>query len=431
MTRFHRRSFLVIILTFAAFLGANNKILAQNNFTGRTPNYAGYADRIGCDIIGGWAADRNALNTSIPVSIYSDGALVATALANRSRPDVGSYLGDNGLHGFAVATPAGISDGNAHQVRVVFDSSTVDLSNSPAAVICTSGPPPLCAYHQIKTTPNQGPSYSVVNYFCRDRELRTSYDTGRYVTVNDPVAHETRLFDKLTAMYGVFSSTSPGAVSDYDTAISGDSTATAPPPPPHTPTSCPTGNDGWSVQTPSTIHNTALSASASASSQIVNVWTCSQYVLPMYLEIVDPNFGKTDLEFDPITLGDPAPQTFAVPAGYTRDDSFSWLAGFGSSCAVQQPVDPVIMVSSGPQVAQTLITAMTAGSGCSFTDARIFTGRSVSAMPVTSRYSPIFQLALWDNGDPQYPNAVDTAQVSLTTSDGSVSNHLVILLKIK
>src|SRR5262249_3698395 len=83
-----------------------------------TPNYVGFVDHAGCDFIGGWAADRNRLNTSINVQIYDGATLIATVSANGSRADVGAALGDNGLHGFNVVTPASLKDGAQHTVHV-------------------------------------------------------------------------------------------------------------------------------------------------------------------------------------------------------------------------------------------------------------------------------------------------------------------------
>jgi hypothetical protein len=429
MLNIYRVRFATVVLTIAAFLPAGSIALAQNS-RGGAPNYAGYFDHAGCDSIVGWAADQSRLNSSITVSIYVDGMLAITTPASGSRPDVGSFLGDNGLHGFMVPTPASVKDGQTHQVRVLFESSTIDLNSSPASVICTAGPPPLCADHVITTTPNQGSSISVMNHFCRDKDLRTRYDAGGYVTINDPILQQTVLLDSYTQTYGVFSWKFGGTSTNLGTAVSGDLTTQGAAPPQRPPGGCPTGNDGWSVTTPGRTSNTPPPVPSQAPTQTLNVWTCPSLVLPMYLQMIDPNFGTTELEFQRIVTGDPDPQSFAVPASYTRDDSFSLSQGFGSSCVVRQAVDPVIVVSSGSHLGQTIVTAMTLGSGCPFTDATIYVGRSLDATPLTSSGSPVFQLSLRDNGNSQYPHPVDTAQVFLTTGDGAVSSHLMILLKI-
>lgn len=105
------------------------------------PNYAGNLDHAGCDTLTGWAADDNRLNTPINVSVYDNGALVTTVLANLSRPDVGTYLGDNGLHGFSIPTPLSFQNGLSHQVSVRFESSATNLSLSPATLTCNNPAP--------------------------------------------------------------------------------------------------------------------------------------------------------------------------------------------------------------------------------------------------------------------------------------------------
>ncbi|HKV42784.1 MAG TPA: hypothetical protein VJX67_26535 [Blastocatellia bacterium] len=105
-----------------------------------TPNYIGFLDHVGCDTIFGWAADRNRLNTSINVQIYDGTTLTSTVLANLYRPGVDTLLGDNGLHGFSIATPVSLKDGATHSVHVKFEASTTELTNSPTAVTCTGAP---------------------------------------------------------------------------------------------------------------------------------------------------------------------------------------------------------------------------------------------------------------------------------------------------
>lgn len=108
-------------------------------------DYVGTFEHAGCDTLSGWAADRSRLNTAITVSIYNNGFLLTTVLANGSRPDVGSLLGDNGLHGFSIATPLSLRDGNSHLVSIKFESSGTDLASSPVSLTCSPPPPPPVA----------------------------------------------------------------------------------------------------------------------------------------------------------------------------------------------------------------------------------------------------------------------------------------------
>ena len=103
------------------------------------PAYAGYLDNATCRSVSGWAADKNRLGQSISVNIYDGATLLATVTANQSRPDVGAILGDNGLHGFSYSLPATLSDGKAHTIRAVYETSTTDLAASPKTLTCGGG----------------------------------------------------------------------------------------------------------------------------------------------------------------------------------------------------------------------------------------------------------------------------------------------------
>lgn len=115
------------------FGGADIKFETQHPWTTAPrccagKDYVGYVDLANCDRIFGWAADRNRLNTSIDVSLYDGGRLIATAPANLMRLDIASYLGDDGLHGFIIPIPASFNDGSAHTISVRFENSEVDLT---------------------------------------------------------------------------------------------------------------------------------------------------------------------------------------------------------------------------------------------------------------------------------------------------------------
>ena len=100
-----------------------------------TPNYTGSVDVLSCSSISGWAADRNALNTSINVNIYDGSTLLTSAIASGARSDVGAYLGDAGLHGFGVQTPASLRDGTAHTITVRPGNSSSPLYG-PQSLTC-------------------------------------------------------------------------------------------------------------------------------------------------------------------------------------------------------------------------------------------------------------------------------------------------------
>lgn len=106
---------------------------------GAEPNYDGWVDFADCSVIRGWAADKNRPNTSINVRIYDGGTLVTEVTASQLRSDVGTYLKDNGQHGFNIATPDVFKTGQ-HTLSVKFESSSTNLSNSPKSLSC--GAPP-------------------------------------------------------------------------------------------------------------------------------------------------------------------------------------------------------------------------------------------------------------------------------------------------
>ena len=104
-------------------------------------SYAGYLDSGNCQGLSGWAADRTRLNQPIAVSIFDGATLLGSVTASQSRPDVGAYLGDNGLHGFSFSLPASIRTGGTHTFHARFENSSAEMAGSPVTVTCTSPSP--------------------------------------------------------------------------------------------------------------------------------------------------------------------------------------------------------------------------------------------------------------------------------------------------
>ena len=98
-------------------------------------NFAGYVDALGCTVISGWAADKNQLNTSINVQLFDGATLLGNTLANISRGDVGSVLGDNGQHGFTFSTPNSLKGGGSHTVTIRPTGSTFVIAG-PQSLSC-------------------------------------------------------------------------------------------------------------------------------------------------------------------------------------------------------------------------------------------------------------------------------------------------------
>jgi hypothetical protein len=121
----------------------------------RFPHYEGYVDVFNCDVIAGWAADRNRLNTPIDVKLYDGGVLIATVPANQSRSDVGAYLKDNGVHGFNIPMPASIKNSQSHSLSIRFEASATNLVGSPRAITCNSvNPSPTPTPSPTNLAPN-------------------------------------------------------------------------------------------------------------------------------------------------------------------------------------------------------------------------------------------------------------------------------------
>jgi len=98
--------------------------------------YAGWLDHAACDSISGWAADKSRANQAISVDVLDGSSVIATLLANASRPDVGAVLGDAGAHGFSVATPSAVKDGKAHSIQVRYNGTALTVGNSPQTLQC-------------------------------------------------------------------------------------------------------------------------------------------------------------------------------------------------------------------------------------------------------------------------------------------------------
>ncbi|HSS20410.1 MAG TPA: LamG-like jellyroll fold domain-containing protein [Pyrinomonadaceae bacterium] len=120
-----------------AFFGAPAPILSSDVPPLPQASYEGYHDAADCTQISGWAADHNHLNVSISVDIYDGSTKLITIPANLSRPDVGAYLGDNGLHGFSYSVPSSLRDGRLHSIKVQFAGTTTNLGNTPLFITCS------------------------------------------------------------------------------------------------------------------------------------------------------------------------------------------------------------------------------------------------------------------------------------------------------
>ena len=104
------------------------------------PTYTGYIDAKSCSGISGWIADRARLNQALMVTLWDGSTQIASTTANTSRSDVGSFLGDNGLHGFSLPIPTAYANGAAHALQLRYESSSIQLPGSPFTLTCGGGP---------------------------------------------------------------------------------------------------------------------------------------------------------------------------------------------------------------------------------------------------------------------------------------------------
>ena len=100
----------------------------------RATTPTGWLEAANCQQIAGWAWDPKTPNQSIGIEIYDlsdDGTetLLLPTVAGLYRPDLPPVLGDNGMHGFVIATLSALRDGSSHTVRVYAVNSDARFPN--------------------------------------------------------------------------------------------------------------------------------------------------------------------------------------------------------------------------------------------------------------------------------------------------------------
>ena len=102
--------------------------------------YEGYIDSASnscSSAVSGWVADRSNLNASQNLELFDGETFLGSVYANLWRQDVGSYLNDNGNHGFSYPIPDRIKDGQAHTIWARVAGTYTDLANTQS-ISCTS-----------------------------------------------------------------------------------------------------------------------------------------------------------------------------------------------------------------------------------------------------------------------------------------------------
>jgi len=102
-----------------------------------TPSYEGMFESANCDTLSGWAWNSDQPTATINVEILANDVPLATAVANLFRQDLFDAGKGNGYHGFSIATPTSIKDGQPRSIAVRFPDGTV-LAGSPKSLVCGS-----------------------------------------------------------------------------------------------------------------------------------------------------------------------------------------------------------------------------------------------------------------------------------------------------
>lgn len=111
------------------------------------PRFEGFVDGADCEVIFGWAWDKNLPNVPISVDIYFDGALRDTIVAGLPRADLAAAGKGDGRHAFSYPFPFDLKDGGPHTLRVVYAGTNQDLSGSPQTISSCTVPPQYAGLH--------------------------------------------------------------------------------------------------------------------------------------------------------------------------------------------------------------------------------------------------------------------------------------------
>src|SRR5258708_26779516 len=105
-------------------------------------SYNGNTEGTTCSTISGWAWDSTQPNTSINVDIYDNGVPLISIPANIFRQDLLNAGIGNGVHGFSLATPGSLKDGQAHRITLYYGGTANQINDvgNGYSITCTHGP---------------------------------------------------------------------------------------------------------------------------------------------------------------------------------------------------------------------------------------------------------------------------------------------------
>lgn len=129
-----RRALSIIITFHAVCFGF--LIFSGRLTSARTQPIDGAFEAADCEQISGWVWDRGNPDAVVTVDFYDQDELIATEVANQLRQDLAAAGYGNGRHGFVLATPASLGDGQTHQIYARVRGSGQNLRDSPKAILC-------------------------------------------------------------------------------------------------------------------------------------------------------------------------------------------------------------------------------------------------------------------------------------------------------
>ncbi|MBI4707182.1 MAG: hypothetical protein HY761_04590 [Candidatus Omnitrophica bacterium] len=104
--------------------------------------YEGWIDSADCDVIRGWAWDKNKPDRAINVNIYDGNTKLDTIQANEFRKDLLNAGKGNGNHAFNYSIPSSFKRNGSHNIYVKYSQSDTNLHGSPKTITCNADPRP-------------------------------------------------------------------------------------------------------------------------------------------------------------------------------------------------------------------------------------------------------------------------------------------------
>lgn len=106
-------------------------------------SFEGYLGGLDCDVLTGWAWNRNKPNAPVYVQILDGQQVIATVIADDFRQDLKDAGRGNGAHGFSFSIPETLKNNIEHSISLRILGSSFVLKGGPKKIKCAgSGPTP-------------------------------------------------------------------------------------------------------------------------------------------------------------------------------------------------------------------------------------------------------------------------------------------------